>query len=82
LIKITYAFLISTCPAHTILLDLITLVRVQIVKLIIMQFYSAFCHFLSCRPKYSPQHSVPKHWIHILKVTDLSSKASSITFLI
>jgi hypothetical protein len=35
--------------------------RVQVIKLLIMQFSPTSCHFVSFRSKYSPQHSVLKH---------------------
>lgn len=34
--------------------------KCQIMKLLIMQVYSAFCYFNSRRLKYSSQHAVPK----------------------
>jgi hypothetical protein len=33
----------------------------MMIKLLIMQFSPAFCHFIPRRSKYSPQHPVPKH---------------------
>jgi hypothetical protein len=35
--------------------------RVQVRKLLIMQFSSSSCHLISPRSKYSPQHPVLKH---------------------
>jgi hypothetical protein len=35
--------------------------RVQIVKLLVMQFYLFSCYFIPFRSKYSPQHPVLKH---------------------
>jgi hypothetical protein len=62
--NILYAFRVSpiraTCPAHHILLDLIILIilgrRVQVMKLLIMQFSPISCHFIPLWSKYSPQH--------------------------
>jgi hypothetical protein len=55
----------ATCPAHFILLDLIILImfdeRVQVMKLLIMQFSPISRHFISLRTKYSPQHPVLKY---------------------
>jgi hypothetical protein len=54
------------CPAYLILLDLIILInytwqRVQIMKLLIMQFSPLSRHFIPLRSKYPPQHLVFKH---------------------
>jgi hypothetical protein len=59
--NILYAFLVSpiraTCPAHS----KYTWRRVQVMKLLIMQFSPTSCHFIPLRSKYSPQHPVLKH---------------------
>jgi hypothetical protein len=65
----------STCPAHLILLDLIipnARRRVQIMKLLIMQFSPTSFHVILLHAKYSPQHSVLKHheYIFSLNITD------------
>jgi hypothetical protein len=53
-----------TCPVFLNLVDMTILIifgGVQIMKLLIMQFYPASCHFILLRSKYSPQHPVLKH---------------------
>jgi hypothetical protein len=52
----------TVCPIHLTLLDIITL-RVQIMKLIIMEMPPSPCYlpFLSQNVLSSPLHSVPKH---------------------
>jgi hypothetical protein len=51
------------CPSHPPWLDHSNYVwrRVQIMKLLIMQFSLASCHFISFWSKYSPQHPILKH---------------------
>jgi len=44
----------TTCPANAILIDL------QVMKLLIKQYFPTSRHFLPLRSKYSPQHSVLK----------------------
>jgi hypothetical protein len=54
----------ASCSLHLILFVsdiLITWRRVQVMKLLIMQFSPISCHFISLRTKYSPQHPVLKH---------------------
>ena len=54
----------STCPAHLILLDLITrkiLGEEYIIKLLIIWFSLLPCYIFPLRPKYSPQHPILKH---------------------
>jgi hypothetical protein len=50
-------------PFHTTRLEhsSYTWRRVQIAKLLVMQFSSTSCHFISLWSKYSPQHPVIKH---------------------
>jgi hypothetical protein len=50
----------STCPSY--LIDfIILLIRVQIMKLLIMQVSPSSCYFLLIRSKYSPHHPVLGH---------------------
>jgi hypothetical protein len=51
------------CPSLPTWLDHSVYVwrRVQVMKLLIMQFSPTSCHFISLRSKYSPQHPVLKH---------------------
>jgi hypothetical protein len=55
----------ATCSSSLILLDLNILIytwwRVQVMKLLIMQFSPTSRHFFSLRSKYSPQHPFLKH---------------------
>jgi hypothetical protein len=37
--------------------------RVQVMKLLIMQFSPTSCHYICLHSKYSPQHPVLKHWL-------------------
>jgi hypothetical protein len=68
--QVLYAFL--TCPMHAtrpanlvflylIVLRNYTWRRVQVMKLLIMQFSPASCHFIPLRPKKLPQHPVLRH---------------------
>jgi hypothetical protein len=50
-----------SCPSHPPWLEHSNWRRVQVMKLFIMQFSPTFCHFISLRSKYSPQHPVLKH---------------------
>jgi hypothetical protein len=65
--NILYAFLIAPCympwPSHPSSLDHsnYTWRRVQVMKLLIMQFFPTSHHFIPLRSKYSPQHTVLKH---------------------
>jgi hypothetical protein len=51
------------CQSHSPWLDYsnYTLRRIQVMKLLIMQFSPTSNHFISLRLKYSPQHPVLKH---------------------
>jgi hypothetical protein len=51
------------CPSLPPLLDHSTYTwrRVQVTKLLIMQFSPTSCHFISLRSKCSPQHTVPHY---------------------
>jgi hypothetical protein len=49
------------CPSHPPWLDLHTWRKVQVVKLLIMQFSLTSRRFMSLRSKYSHQHPVLKH---------------------
>jgi hypothetical protein len=51
------------CTSHSSWLDHTNNIwyRVQVMKLLIMQSSSDFCHFHPLRSKYSPQHPFPKN---------------------
>jgi hypothetical protein len=55
----------ATCTTYLIHLDLNILIiyfwRVQIMTLLIVQFFTASCHFIPLRFIYSPQHPIFKH---------------------
>ena len=54
----------ATCPERLVLLDFITAkfqVRIQVTKLLIMQFSPIPCYRVPLRSKYSPQHPILKH---------------------
>jgi hypothetical protein len=70
LTKIFYAFLNSPYVLHAlpILLNLVILIifnGVQIMRIVIMRFYSSSCYFLFLRSKYYPQHTLFKLPLHL-----------------
>jgi hypothetical protein len=49
------------CPSYPLRLDHSNYIwrRVQVMKLLIMQFSPTYCHFIYLLSKYSPQHFKP-----------------------
>jgi hypothetical protein len=70
----------ATCPAHLILLDLITRNNisweVQISKLLGILFSSLVCYLVPLRPRYLPQHPIlkdhfPYKWLYVLPMGEV-----------